>query len=736
ALGCGFGGALRAVVDRETPLLLGSVKSNIGHTQAAAGVAGVIKMVQAMRHGQAPQTLHVAAPSDQVDWTEGAVELLSEARDLPAVDRPWRAGVSSFGISGTNAHVILEQAPEAEPLTDTPVDAPFLPLVLSGKTERAVQDQADRLLATVDTAPAVDIAHALATTRAALQHRATVTGGTPDELRAALTALATGGPATDVVRGAVSGGGLGYVFSGQGSQWAGMGRGLYETFPAFASALDSVCAPLDKELPRPLREVMWAEPESPDAELLGQTGYTQPALFAVEVALFRLLESWGLRPDAVGGHSIGEIAAAHVAGVLSLSDAVALVAARGRLMQALPAGGAMVAVQATEDEVAPLLGDTVSLGAVNAPGSVVVSGAEDAVLAVAAHFTSLGRKTSRLKVSHAFHSALMVPMLDDFRTVVEGLELSAPRLPFATTGDVRTAGFWVDHVREAVRFVDVVRTMEDAGVTTFLEIGPDAVLTAMGPACVTGQDVTFVPVLRRDRDEIRSALKGIGQAWTRGVPVDWTALLPSARRVDLPTYAFQHSRYWLETSPNSGDLAGAGQEAADHPMLAAVVPSPDTDTVTLTGQLSARGLPWLADHAVHGVVMVPGTALVELAMRAGREVGAGAVEELTLEAPLLAPETGATALRLDVAEPDGTGRRRIRLHSRPDGGAWQRHATGYVNATVAGPDPVGVDLVAWPPPGAEPLEVTGAYDELADRGYAYGPAFQGLRAAWGRGDET
>ncbi|MGW8670390.1 SDR family NAD(P)-dependent oxidoreductase [Streptomyces niveus] len=722
--------------DRETPLLLGSIKSNLGHTQAAAGVAGVIKMVQAMRHGQAPRTLHVAAPSDQVDWSEGAVELLSEARDLPAVDRPWRAGVSSFGISGTNAHVILEQAPDTEPLTDTPVDAPLLPLVLSGKTERAVQDQADRLLATVDTAPAVDIAHALATTRAALQHRATVTGATPDELRAALTALATGGPATDVVRGTVSGGGLGYVFSGQGSQWAGMGRGLYETFPAFASALDSVCAPLDKELPRPLREVMWAEPESPDAELLGQTGYTQPALFAVEVALFRLLESWGLRPDAVGGHSIGEIAAAHVAGVLSLSDAAALVAARGRLMQALPAGGAMVAVQATEDEVAPLLSDTVSLGAVNAPGSVVVSGAEDAVLAVAGHFTSLGRKTSRLKVSHAFHSALMVPMLDDFREVVSGLELREPRLPLMTHGDVRSAGFWVDHVREAVRFVDVVRTMEDAGVTTFLEVGPDAVLTAMGPACVTGQDVTFVPVLRRDRDEIRSALKGIGQAWTRGVPVDWTALLPSARRVDLPTYAFQHSRYWLEPSPNSGDLAGAGQEAADHPMLAAVVPSPDTDTVTLTGQLSARGLPWLADHAVHGVVMVPGTALVELAMRAGREVGAGAVEELMLEAPLLAPEAGATALRVDVAEPDGTGRRRIRLHSRPDGGAWQRHATGYVNATVAGPDPAGVDLVAWPPPGAEPLEVTGAYDELADRGYAYGPAFQGLRAAWRRGDET
>ncbi|MEV0775478.1 type I polyketide synthase [Streptomyces sp. NPDC050428] len=730
--------------NRETPLLLGSIKSNLGHTQAAAGVAGVIKMVQAMRHGQAPKSLHVAAPSDQVDWSEGAVELLSEARELPAVDRPWRAGVSSFGISGTNAHVILEQAPDAEPLVPEPTATesplvPTVPLVLSGKTERAVQDQAGRLLATIDSAPAVDVAHALATTRAALQHRATVTGGTRDELRAALGALAHGGPATDVVRGTVSGGGLGCLFSGQGSQWVGMGRGLYETFPAFAAALDSVCALLDKELPRPLTDVMWADPESPDspeAALLNQTGYTQPALFAIEVALFRLLESWGMRPDAVGGHSIGEIAAAHVAGVLSLPDAAALVAARGRLMQALPAGGAMVAIQATEEEVAPLLSETVSLGAVNAPGSVVVSGVEDAVVAVAEHFTALGRKTSRLKVSHAFHSSLMVPMLDEFREVVAGLELREPRIPFATSGDVRSVEFWVDHVRQAVRFMDVVRTMEADGVTTFAEIGPDAVLTAMGPACATGQDVTFVPLMRRDRDEIRTALKGVGQAWTRGVPVDWTALLPSARRVDLPTYAFQHSRYWLEAAPHMGDLAGAGQEAADHPMLAAVVPSPDTDTVTLTGRLSARDLPWLADHAVHGVLMVPGTALVELAMRAGREVHAGAVEELTLESPLLVPEAGATALRVDVAEPDGTGRRRIRLHSRPDGGAWQRHATGYVNATVAGPDPAGVDLVAWPPPGAEGLEVNGAYDELADRGYAYGPAFQGLRAAWRRNDET
>ncbi|MGC0328980.1 pimaricinolide synthase PimS1 [Streptomyces sp. SAI-170] len=711
--------------DRSEPLLLGSIKSNIGHTQAAAGVAGVIKMVQAMRHGQAPRTLHVAAATDQVDWTEGAVELLTEQQELPTVDRPWRAAVSSFGISGTNAHVILEQAPPAEEATPAPA-GPLPPLALSGKSGHAVQEQARRLLATLDHADARDVAHALLTTRAALPHRALVTGSGTDDLRAALTALASGTPTPDAVRGTVASGGLGYLFSGQGSQWVGMAHELYEAFPAFAAALDSVTFLLDKELPRPLTEVMWED------SALNRTGFTQPALFAVEVALFRLLESWGMRPDAVGGHSVGEIAAAHVAGVLSLEDAVRLVAARGRLMEALPEGGAMVAVQASEEEVTPLLADGVSLAAVNAPGSVVVSGVEEAVLALVEHFKD--RKASRLRVSHAFHSALMEPMLEEFREVVASLELRVPEVELFTAGDPCTVDFWVNHVRDAVRFADTVRRMSAEGVTTFVEVGPDAVLTPMGPASVTGEDVTFVPLMRRERDEVNAVLKGVGQAWTRGVPVDWSAVVPAGEWVDLPTYPFEHRRYWLEPGPEASDVTGAGQEAADHPMLVAVVPSPDGDAATLTGRLSTRTLPWLADHAVHGVTLLPGTGLVELALRAGQEVGAGSVAELMLEAPLLLPETGSVALRVEVDRPDETGRHPVRLHSRADGGAWQRHATGHLGVAGA-PDPAA-DLTAWPPQGADRLDVTGAYDELADRGYTYGPAFQGLTAAWRRGEET
>ncbi|MGW0016673.1 acyltransferase domain-containing protein, partial [Streptomyces tendae] len=384
------------------PLWLGSIKSNMGHAQAAAGVAGIIKVVQAMRQGVMPRTLHVDQPSDQVDWSAGAVELLTEAHDWPETSRPRRAAVSSFGISGTNAHVIIEQAPEDEPLVaETQVDVPVVPWVLSGKTPDALTAQAGRLLEFVERGGEprpVDVGFSLATSRAVLEHRAVVLGGSLDELRAGLGALAEGREGPGVVRGIARGAGmLGFLFTGQGAQRVGMGRELYEAFPVFAAAFDAVVAELDVHLSRSLRGVVWGE----DAEVLARTEFTQPALFAFETALFRLLESWGVRPDFLAGHSVGELTAAHVAGVLSLGDAARLVAARARLMQALPAGGAMVAVQATEAEVLPHLSETVSIAAVNGPESVVVSGVEADVLAVAAHFEGEGRRTSRLRVSHA-----------------------------------------------------------------------------------------------------------------------------------------------------------------------------------------------------------------------------------------------------------------------------------------------------------------------------------------------
>ncbi|WP_326947991.1 SDR family NAD(P)-dependent oxidoreductase [Amycolatopsis sp. NBC_01307] len=551
--------------DREMPLLLGSLKSNIGHTQAAAGVGGIIKMVQAMQHGLLPKTLHVDAPSSQVDWNAGSVELLTEAREWPEVGRPRRAGVSSFGMSGTNAHVILEQAPETPETTASETRPALLPWVLSARSAPALRARAAELAADVDP---LDLAHALATRRGAHEHRAMIVAPDQETRLAALAALAAGAAAPGLVEGTVGNGALAFLFTGQGAQRAGMGRELYAAHPAFATAFDAVCAHLDQHLDRPLRTVVFAAPGSDDAALLDHTGYTQPALFALEVALFRLLESLGVTPGFVAGHSIGELAAAHVAGVFDLGDAAALVAARGRLMQALPSGGAMVAIQASEDEVVPLLTGGVAIAAVNGPQATVVSGDEQAVLDLAAGFGATGRKTRRLTVSHAFHSPRMDPMLAEFRAVAERVTYASPRIPLVSTvtGELATelgADYWVGQVREAVRFADAVRALETAGATTFAEIGPDGVLSAMAAESFTGvtEDPVVTPALRGDRPEADAFAAALARLYVRGFAPDWDVVFAGTtpRPVDLPTYPFQHARFWPTAAP-APEKASAGDD--------------------------------------------------------------------------------------------------------------------------------------------------------------------------------
>ncbi|MER7915696.1 MULTISPECIES: type I polyketide synthase [unclassified Streptomyces] len=605
--------------DREQPLLLGSLKSNIGHAQAASGVAGVIKMVMAMRHGVLPRTLHADEPTPHVDWSTGAVRLLTEPADWPETGRPRRAAVSSFGVSGTNAHTIIEQAPTAEPTPVAPVEvaSPAVPWVLSGKTEAALRAQAERLLAlTADGAgPSLtDLGFSLATTRAALEHRAAVTGDGRERLTEGLRALASGTPAPGVVLGRADTGRVGFLFSGQGSQRVGMGRELYDAFPAFAAAYDEACAHLDRHLDRPLREVAFGADGHDDGAALNRTAFTQPALFAHEIAVHRLLESWGVRPDYLAGHSVGEIAAAHVAGALSLADAATLVTARAALMQALPAGGAMIAVQATEDEVRPHLTDGTDIAAVNGPQSVVVSGAEDAVTAVADLFARQGRKTNRLTVSHAFHSPLMDPVLADFAHVVSGLRFEKPRTPVVSnlTGelvDTYTPDYWVRHVREAVRFADGIRALGDLGVTTFVETGPGGVLSAMTQGCLDG--AVTVPATRSGGTEPEAITGAVARLHVLGVPVDWPAFFAGrgARRAELPTYAFQHQRYWLRTTEPAAaapaaDTVEAGfwesVEREDARSLAATLDLPAEQLDAVLPRLSAWRRQRRRESAVQG----------------------------------------------------------------------------------------------------------------------------------------
>ncbi|WP_425336818.1 type I polyketide synthase [Streptomyces profundus] len=617
--------------DREVPLWLGSLKSNIGHTQAAAGVAGITKMVMALRAGLLPRTLHVDEPSEHVDWSAGSVELLTEARPWPEADRPRRAAVSSFGVSGTNAHLILEQpptAPESAPSDEAPSAPAVIPWTLSARSPQALAAQAARL-GEVHADPR-DIAATLLDTRTAFEHRAVVIGNDLDELRVGLAALASGLPSARLVTGRVTEGEVAFLFTGQGSQRVGMGAELHRVFPVFAGVFDEVCAEVDGRLAglavRSLREVVFDVGE-PDA--VHRTIHTQPALFAIEVALFRLLESLGVVPDSVAGHSVGEIAAAHVAGVLSLADAVALVSARARLMDGLPSGGAMVAVEAVEEEVLPLLSSVVGVAAVNGPRAVVVSGEAAAVAAVGEHFRGLGRKTTSLKVSHAFHSPLMDPILEEFAATARRLTYHAPRIPLVAGGDVTDPDHWVRHIREPVRFHDTVQALAPH-TSGWIEIGPDPVLTTLAQnALPTGP--AFAATLQRDRPEVETVLAALGQLHARGTPVDWRRVLaetgrPTGARVELPTYPFQRERYWLD---------------------AVASPAPEADgarTAPVAGPMSAADLPTLVRAEAAAVLGHPDAQRLD-PERPFLEMGFDSLTAAQLRARLAT----ATGLRLPVS---------------------------------------------------------------------------------------
>ncbi|BBX61279.1 polyketide synthase [Mycobacterium saskatchewanense] len=731
----------------DRPLWLGSIKSNMGHTSAAAGAGGVIKMVQAMRHGLMPKTLHVDEPTPHVDWSAGAVSLLTEPRPWPAGDRPRRAGVSSFGISGTNAHVILEEPPSDVAAADGD-DVP-VPWVVSARSADALARQAERLLEHVQAHPesrAVDVGWSLVSTRPQFEHRAVLVGG---DREGELAGLAAGEPGAGVVVGRA--GAVGrtvFVFPGQGSQWAGMGAELLDASSVFAEHLHRCEKALAEHVQWSLVDVLRGSPGAPG---LDRVDVVQPALWAVMVSLAELWRSVGVTPDAVIGHSQGEIAAACVAGALSLEDAARVVALRSRLLLRLSGAGGMVSLacgaQQARELIAPW-GDRLNVAAVNGVSAVAVSGATDALAELMRRCEAEGVRARVIDVDYASHSAQVEAIGAELADALAGLAPRSSSVAFFSTvtgermdGAGLTAAYWYQSIRETVQFERAVRTACAAGYGAFVECSPHPILTAgieqIWADCRGGDEPVVIPSLGRDDGGLQRFWASVGQAHVAGVGVDWRSALAGfgGRRVDLPTYAFARQRFWLPGGfAGSSDAAGMGLAAAGHGLLGAILRRPDSGGVVLTGRISTVAQPWLADHAVSGTVILPGAAFVEMAVRAGDEVGCAAIEELTLATPLVLPAAGSVRIQV-VVGPDESGRRDVSVYScaAHDDSAWARHAQGTLSVA---PVPPAGDLSVWPPVGASPVDVIGAYERLAERGYDYGHAFRGLRALWRRGDEV
>ncbi|MEU1150941.1 SDR family NAD(P)-dependent oxidoreductase [Streptomyces sp. NPDC005863] len=749
---------------RARPLLLGSLKSNIGHTHATAGVAGVIKTVMALRNGLVPATLHVEELSPHVDWDAGAVEVVTEPTPWPETGRPRRAGVSAFGISGTNAHLILEQAPEQAP-EQTPAEpegggvpegrqpehAPVggvVPWVVSGRTEDALRAQARRLGDFVAGDPAalpVEVGWSLATTRSVLEHRAVVVGRDRDVLTSGLGALASGEASADVVSGVAGDVGPGpvLVFPGQGSQWVGMGAQLLDESPVFAARIGECERALSAYVDWSLTDVLRG-----DGAELSRVEVVQPVLWTVMVSLAAVWADYGIVPAAVVGHSQGEMAAACVAGALSLEDAARIVAVRSDALRQLQGHGDMASLGAGPEQAAELIGDRpgVCVAAVNGPSSTVISGPPEHVAAVVAEAESQGLRARVIDVGYASHGPQIDELHDLLTERLADIEptrtdvafystVTAERLSDTTALDTE---YWVTNLRQQVRFSDTIDALLADGYRLFIEASAHPVLGLGMEETIERADVpaTVVPTLRRHHGDSTQLARAAALAFTAGAEVDWRRWFPAdptPRTVDLPTYAFQRRRYWLADSVTRE--AGAGQVGSGHPQLTGVVALADGGVV-LDGRVSVGRGGWLGGHVVAGVALVPGAALVEWVLRAADEAGCATVEELTLQAPLVLPASGGVQVQVAVGAADEQGRRDVRVYSRPErdasgadaGGAWVCHAVGELGRDAASRP--AREVGQWPPAGAEPMDVSDFYEDVAAAGYAYGSAFRGLRALW------
>jgi acyl transferase domain-containing protein/7-keto-8-aminopelargonate synthetase-like enzyme len=645
-------GALGAVfAGRPEPLLVGSVKTNCGHLEWAAGVCGLIKAILSMDRGIIPPNLHFEQPNPMIPWDKLPIRIVTEPTAWPAGQRI--CGVSSFGFGGTNAHVVVEQAP-ARNVVRQAVDRPLHLLALSAKSEAALRQLADRMAEAADSIPQdalPDLCYSANAGRSRFEYRLAVTAPAQADLAASLRGFSgrVSAPAAKSGREPQERSLLAMLFTGQGSQLPGMGRALFETQPLFRRTIEECDALLRNALARPLLDVLYADAEPQGAgAAIDETAYTQPALFAVEYALAQLWRSWGVLPDVVLGHSVGEYVAACLAGVFDLSDALKLIAARGGLMQALPRNGAMLAVRAAEDRVLPLLEpyrDRVSIAAVNGPNDIVVSGESGAVEAIAAVLRAQDIQAQRLNVSHAFHSPLMVPMLREFAAVAASIRFQSPQLSLISnvTGqeagdEIATPDYWVRHVRGAVRFAQSIRTAAEIGCGIFLEAGPQPVLCGLGRHCLPGKEELWLPSLHARRGDWAQMLDSAAALWAHGGEIDWDGFDRdySRRKIALPTYPFERQRYWFP----AGAVGAARRGGALRPLVETLTRSPLVKETVLSTTFGIAAQPYLADHKVHGQVVVPGAAYLAMLASGSELLGwpACRVEDVYFLAPLILTE--------------------------------------------------------------------------------------------------
>ncbi len=725
------------------PLWLGSLKSNVGHTQAAAGVGGVIKMVQAMRHGVLPRTLHVDEPTPHVDWDSGTVRLLTEQREWPETGRPRRAAVSSFGISGTNAHVILEQAPEQEATSEDQgpaVATGVVPVVISARAPRALRAQAARLAAYVEDHPDADpyaIARTLLTARANLEHRAVLLAHDRGHLVEALHALAKGEEHPSVITGNADHARPVFVFPGQGSQWTGMATDLLDTSEVFRQSIAECENALAPYVDWSLTDVLT------NGQPIERVDIVQPALFAVMISLARVWESLGVQPTAVIGHSQGEIPAAVIAGALTLDDGARITALRSQAIHTTLTGhGTMASLTLTPQATQQLPGNwgqELHIAAHNGPHTTVIAGDAVAVDNLLAHCEERDIHARRINVDYASHSPHVETIREHLLTQLADIKPTTSNIPFysTTTGQALdttqlTADYWYTNLRQPVLLTHATTTALTNAHTTYIEISPHPILTTALHDITNehNQPATITATLRRDHGTWTQLLTHAAHLHTHNTPINWNTTLPTTTpQLDLPTYPFQRQPYWLTTPTTHHN-----PQATDHPFLLTRTTLATNQETLYTGHISTHTHPWLTDHALWNTPLLPGTALLELALHTAHHTGLHHLEELTLHTPLTLTPHQPHHLQIHIGTPNPTGQHPLTIHTRPEGtdeGAWVRHAVGVVSAKGQAPQDG-----AWPGQGVALAEAEGVYGRLAEVGFDYGPAFQGLRRKGRAGDDV